>query len=1447
MLQIPPALVDRLRSRKAVLVVGSRCGSLGGLPDWLDLVRRAVDLVSDERARDEAMRALDEGRALVALERARQSLGRELIVEAILEAYPVGIAPVPDELRDVARVPWRGVISTSLDDLWPRALAEQGPPTTIFLPDEAAALAAHKGRFLLPLLGDPARPESLCLGSADVRQRLGATGAAAAVMDLHRKWSFVFIGFRPGDPDLALLGERVLGASASDAGHFLICPGLSASEGAFVAAELGVTPVAGDGDVEDALRALAEAWREIEAAAPPPDEDVEAWLELWSREPESSAPIEALGRAEQGLRDSRDWDRLLALHLGRAELHPDRSQQVASLREAARILEDELGTPARAYPVLVTALRFEPESVQLVEDLKRLARKADLWDEFVRDYGGFVQEIVDPTDSARHVLELARIYAGDEARQSDAIGSFEKVLGINPDNPEALAGLEVLYRRGERWRELARILDERAKRASSGNEARSLWRQRADLLRDRLNDGPAAIEAYEALVTDDSSDREALLALEALYTAAGRDEDLLYTLERLVEVARTDDERRQLLRRLGAGRARAEGPDRAFEAWEKAFALGERGEEVLQALARAYEDRRRWADAVAVLDRWVETRDGGTGRADLLARVGALLMDPDKADDPAAAEQRFAQALETEPGHRAALAALATLCRRKGDHLRAAKFLLESESRTGNPLDKARLLFEAGTLYAEPLEDEERAMDLFRRALDADPEHVGAGERLAAFLEGKGDLRAAEPVLDMLVRKADTSDPNRAADLHCRLAACALSLGKPDKALRAYEAARALTPEAKAVLEPLAALRFDRQEWAEALPLLQALRRVTEAEGPAPVPFLLRMGKCTAALGDPDAALEIYAEALERDDKQVSVHEAIAAAHAAKGDWVAVVGDKRKLAAVVEGEDRVRIIEEIGEIWLEKIKRPSQAIAAFEEALELQPSRRQALHRLLDLYTEHKHWPFAANTLARLCALETAAPVRAKYNYASAVIHRDELRSPDEAVALFNKALDDDPSMSKAFDAAERICADAGDFKGLVRLYRKMIKRLPPEGQTDLRRRLWAGLAEAATKAEDGEAALVALEVSASLEPDNLERHEQLARIYIESGPASADKAIAVHQHIVARQPDCVSSYQALAALYQQTGQFDKLWCAAGALAFMGQADYTLQSFWERHRSAEVPVALSKLNDDLWRKIVHPDEDPYIDALFALLAPALAMTCAQPHQAIGVRRGDRVDLSGNDWFPAVALRYVSTRMEIPLPDVFVKQNEPHASIVQNLRDKAGLAPALVLGQGFTQWSTQWEVVFDLGKRMALLRNERFPCVALLTPAALDIGVRAALALGGCPIGSGPHNGEIDRTTRLLGELVPKPLAEQLAVVARKFTEARGTTIDVAAWRTAADLTAARAAFVISSDLPAAARVLAAEPSGVSALSAQERLGDLLAFSVSEQHFAVRHALGLQAL
>ena len=1591
MIEIPSALIDAVKSRKAVLVFGLGLGRQGKPPGWNGLIGNLIDWLEDETVKSDIRDLVEAGKRTAALAALALKLGDEVVIEVLKDSYPPG-AKVPDWMAPLASIPWRGIVTTAWDDQWDTALgATTADPTTSFLPRDAAALERHRGRFLLHLFGSTAAPETLALSPGDLRRKLGPTGVVETLRGLYRRWSFVFVGFTPGDPDLAMICERLLGGQPTDSEHFLLYPGESGFAAETLAAELGATTVPFAGEWTDLLRALGEAWTAVAGQARPADDDIEAWLEVWAGDPSDHQPRAALARTEAKLRADGQWERLVTLLLGRAERLGERSEKTADLREAARVCEVELNDATRAFTTLLPAFRLDADDPGLQADVARVARKANTWGELIADYTEMAVALGSDPSSARRWAEIGRIYA-DELQQADnAIGSFQQVLSVEPAHPGALAALrellaargrwrelgpvlavsaevapsppekvalllqlgqmlastlgdadgaldaferayrtapadppvlaalEAAYRGRERWRDVARILEEQARVANDPAEAGRIRNQRAFLLAERMGDVDASISTLEGVLTNEADSLPTLRQLEKLYEKAGREDDAHRTLERLAALVETPAERVSLLRRLASSReARHDGLERAAEALEQILTIDSADEEAFRALGRLYRRARRWTTLVETLrrrlaavsvpaehqehqvtlakifedelgdsERALEAYRGAAEAGDqreatwealarlheqhkhwrltaqALDKLASLTQDPakrcdaffragtvyaDRLDEKSSAEDRLTKALAVDPGHGPALSSLAALYRQQGQDLRAAQLMVEAAERTQNRLEQTRLLYDAGTLFEDKLDDPARATSLFTQVLAVDPEHVLSAERLVELYTRHEAWALLEPVLEMLARKVDPRNAALAADVQSRLGFAAHKLGKEDKARRCYEAAYRLAPQALPVVAGYAELCFDQRLWKQAGDLLRVL---LEEHPKIPreqlVDVYARLGACEASGGDRRQAVAWFQKALAIEPHHRPSIEAMSDIHQAAGDWVALLLDKRTLLAMSEGEEKIRLTEEIGDLYAAKVNDPAKAIAAYQSVLALSPQRRHALHKILELYTAGKQWPRVAETLLRLAEQEEQPAVRAKYLYAGAVIQRDELNDRAQALGLLNRALDDAPDLVKAFDAIERITTEIGDWKELARSHRRMIKRLPPDGHDEFRLRLWNGLGEVALqRLGDRDLGTTALEVASTLDPDNMKRHEVLAELYVQAGPAHVDKAIGHHQQLVAKNPDRLSTYRALALLYQEAGQRDKQWCVSATLTFLRKADPEMQQFYEQHRPVDLRATRRRFTDELWPRVVHPDEDPFVAAIFILLGHFVAATTAQQHHAVGIKRKDRADVSRDERPSARVLRYVAQTLDLPPPDLFFTDAEDHALSMLNLQEKGVLTPALLIGQTFARRSES-DLVFELGKRLAFLRPERFLRSALPSPAKLDITLRAAMTLAGTSVGNGAHNGEVDRLTDHLRRLVPRPVAQQLAQVGRKLLAARGEVIDMEAWMAAADLTAARVGFVLSNDLAAAARMIAADPQGDSPMPAKQRLRDLLAYSVSEDYFAVRKFLGLELM
>ena len=107
--------------------------------------------------------------------------------------------------------------------------------------------------------------------------------------------------------------------------------------------------------------------------------------------------------------------------------------------------------------------------------------------------------------------------------------------------------------------------------------------------------------------------------------------------------------------------------------------------------------------------------------------------------------------------------------------------------------------------------------------------------------------------------------------------------------------------------------------------------------------------------------------------------------------------------------------------------------------------------------------------------------MKAKFLVAAGNIANYELHSTDEAVEIYNQALDEDPDDLKAFERIDKIMTAKKDWRNQERNYRKMIKRLgqeaPPE-KKPTQIALWHALGEIyRSRLKDYKSATAAFEV----------------------------------------------------------------------------------------------------------------------------------------------------------------------------------------------------------------------------------------------------------------------------------------------------------------------------------------------------------------------------------
>jgi len=206
----------------------------------------------------------------------------------------------------------------------------------------------------------------------------------------------------------------------------------------------------------------------------------------------------------------------------------------------------------------------------------------------------------------------------------------------------------------------------------------------------------------------------------------------------------------------------------------------------------------------------------------------------------------------------------------------------------------------------------------------------------------------------------------------------------------------------------------------------------------------------------------------------------------------------------------------------------------------------------------------------------------------------------------------------------------------------------------------------------------------------------------------------------------------------------------------------------------------------------------------------------------------------------------------PAPMVWMQESGDGLRVANTVglgAERQKLVPSLLVGAPLIGKSDERELAFEVGKRMAYLRPERFVTLAVGTLPKLESAFAAAVLASGVRINA--HDGKIfdvdsDEAKKLAAALqkqVPGPLLEQVGDLSSKLSGRVGNGL-ISTWRAATDLTANRVGFIVSNDLEIAAKGIATEGASLSSMSVKERLRDLLAYAVSEPYFQVRRHLGL---
>ncbi len=249
----------------------------------------------------------------------------------------------------------------------------------------------------------------------------------------------------------------------------------------------------------------------------------------------------------------------------------------ARAQELCRLAAAQLATGGDyelAAESLERASELRPKHAGTLKQLAELYRDKNQHKKLIDVYDRLVDLTDDDRERARYRFSQADIMLMKLRDEPRSLAFMELALMDDPSHEKALVTMTAVRTRREEWGELARVYERvvvELARAKKADEAFFVCKKLASLRRDRLFDGPGAVEAFRAALEIQPGDVEARSALAELYVAKGERHAAVRELE---TIAWAEPRRAQTYRRLFELHMRASRPDRALYAAECLEELG---------------------------------------------------------------------------------------------------------------------------------------------------------------------------------------------------------------------------------------------------------------------------------------------------------------------------------------------------------------------------------------------------------------------------------------------------------------------------------------------------------------------------------------------------------------------------------------------------------------------------------------------------------------------------------------------------------------------------------------------------------------------------------------------------------------------------------------------------------------------------------------------------------
>ncbi len=414
---------------------------------------------------------------------------------------------------------------------------------------------------------------------------------------------------------------------------------------------------------------------------------------------------------------NNEWEKLIQVLELQGEMAPDPQKAMAFYFYIGDIWEKKLSQVDRAIESYHKALSFDPSDLPIFKALGRLYAQKKDWKKLINTLEKELEITRDPHHILYLYIHIGELWAGKLSQVDKAIETYQNALALAPNDLRVLKSLAKLYHQQGNWESLIEINEKEIMLTEDLHQIISLHIKNAELYEEKLVRVDQAILSYQKALFHSPSHLLAIRALERLYLRQGNWEALIKMYKREIEITESPQHLASLHFQIGRLLEKRLGRiDEAILSYQRSLEFGRSSSEAFSSLETLLGQSGNWKGLINIYETRLKASQSRAESTSLYCKLADLWELKFGQIDKAILS--FKKALELDQGNSAVLEALHRLCRQSRKWEELIQILHREAKLSKDPSRSAKLYYEIGQLMEENLQDKDRALESYRKALE---------------------------------------------------------------------------------------------------------------------------------------------------------------------------------------------------------------------------------------------------------------------------------------------------------------------------------------------------------------------------------------------------------------------------------------------------------------------------------------------------------------------------------------------------------------------------------------------------------------------------------------------------------------------------------------------------------------------------------------------------------